>query len=103
MAQRVFALRQGDLCIGWGNSDFNLYDETRQRLAASLKIPMTKMALETIEYTRMMLLFAVSDFIKASMLFASIDNWSDCIARLRGALDELDAELFEVSSKIGGI
>ena len=36
---RVFALRQGNLCIGWGNSDYNLYDEVRQRLAAGLKIP----------------------------------------------------------------
>jgi hypothetical protein len=39
---RVFALRQGDLCVGWGNSDFNLYDETRQRLAAALKIPISR-------------------------------------------------------------
>jgi hypothetical protein len=39
---RVFALRQGDLCIGWGNSDFNVFDETRQRLAAALKIPISR-------------------------------------------------------------
>ena len=39
---RVFALRQGDLCVGWSNSDFNLYDETRQRLAATLKIPLSR-------------------------------------------------------------
>jgi hypothetical protein len=39
---RVFALRQGDLCIGWGNSDFNLYDEVRQRLSTSLKIPLSR-------------------------------------------------------------
>jgi hypothetical protein len=39
---RVFALRQGDLCIGWGNSDFNVYDQTRQRLSETLKIPLTR-------------------------------------------------------------
>jgi hypothetical protein len=39
---RVFALRQGDLCIGWGNSDFNLYDQTRERLAKALKIPLSR-------------------------------------------------------------
>ena len=39
---RVFALRQGDLCVGWGNSDFNLYDETRPRLASALKIPLSR-------------------------------------------------------------
>jgi hypothetical protein len=39
---RVFALRQGDLCIGWGNSDFNLYDEIRQRLAAVLNTPVSR-------------------------------------------------------------
>ncbi|MBS1873298.1 MAG: hypothetical protein JSU00_08785 [Acidobacteria bacterium] len=39
LESRVFALRQGNLTIGWGNADLNLYDETRQRLATSLKIP----------------------------------------------------------------
>jgi hypothetical protein len=39
---RIFAFRQGDLCIGWGNSDFNLYDQTRQRLSAALKIPLSR-------------------------------------------------------------
>src|SRR5581483_9232652 len=38
---RVFALRQGDLCIGWGNSDFNVFEETRQRLAKTLEIPLS--------------------------------------------------------------
>jgi hypothetical protein len=36
---RVFALRQGDLCIGWANSDYAVFEETRQRLASALNIP----------------------------------------------------------------
>ncbi len=36
---RLFALRQGHLCIGWGNSDYGLFDETRHRLASALRIP----------------------------------------------------------------
>jgi hypothetical protein len=64
---------------------------------------MTQMEIETVEYTRMMLLFAVSDFVKASTLFASIYNWSECTANLHGALVELDVCLVEVSSKVGGI
>lgn len=38
---RLFAIRQGNLCIGWGNSDYAIFDETRQRLAAALGIPVT--------------------------------------------------------------
>jgi hypothetical protein len=39
---RLFALRQGDLCIGWSNSDFNLYDEFRARLAQALHVPVAR-------------------------------------------------------------
>ena len=64
---------------------------------------MNKMGIETVEYTRMMLLFAVSDFLKVSILFASIHDWSECVEKLRSALLELDACLLEVSSKVGGL
>ena len=64
---------------------------------------MDKMRIETVEFTRMMLLFAVSDFVKASMAFASVDHWSECIAQLRAALDELDVCLREVSPRVGGL
>jgi Family of unknown function (DUF5677) len=64
---------------------------------------MNKMGVETIELTRMMLLFAVSDFVKASILFACVHDWSEYIAKLRAALLELDACLLEVSPKIGGL
>lgn len=35
---------------------------------------MEKMGIETVEYTRMMLLFAVSDFVKASALFTIVNE-----------------------------
>jgi hypothetical protein len=39
---RIFALRQGDLCIGWGNSDYNVFEETRERLAKTLGTPVSR-------------------------------------------------------------
>lgn len=36
---RVAALRQGDLCIGLANSDYEIFEEARQRLSATLGIP----------------------------------------------------------------
>ena len=37
---------------------------------------MNNMGIETVEFTRMMLFFAVSDFVKASIAFASVYDWS---------------------------
>jgi len=39
---RVFALRQGDLCIGWSNSDYNVYEQSRERLSSALRIPYSR-------------------------------------------------------------
>jgi hypothetical protein len=63
---------------------------------------MDNMGIETVEFTRMMLFFAVSDFVKASIAFASIYNWSKIVATLRGALPELDACLLKGSLNVGG-
>jgi len=60
-----------------------------------------QMAIETVEFTRMMLLFAVADFIRATILFASVAAWSETVTTLRMAQDEIDGCLVEVSSKIG--
>jgi hypothetical protein len=64
---------------------------------------MNRIGLETIEFTGMMVLFAVSDFVKVSMLFASVHGWSEYIEKLRAALLELDLCLLEVSHRIGGL
>jgi hypothetical protein len=39
---RVFALRQGELCIGLVNSDYEIFTESREKLAAALGIPMER-------------------------------------------------------------
>jgi len=64
---------------------------------------MNNIGIETVEFTRMMLFFAVSDFAKASIAFASVYDWSEIVPRLREALPELDARLREVSLNIGGL
>ena len=36
---RLFAFRQGDLCVGWSDSDYEIVDGARKRLAAALGTP----------------------------------------------------------------
>jgi hypothetical protein len=64
---------------------------------------MRQIGTETVEFTRMMLFFAVSDFVKASMTFASTYNWFNRVVRLSEALLELDKCLEEVTANIGGV
>ena len=40
METRVFALRQGDLTIGWINSDYNIWGPGRRLLSQALRIPL---------------------------------------------------------------
>jgi hypothetical protein len=61
-----------------------------------------EMGMETVHFTMIMILFAVSDFVKASIVFAAIHDWSECVATLYAATSELDTCLLEISTKIGG-
>lgn len=39
---RLFAFRQGDLCVGWSDSDYECVEGSRKRLAAALGIPVSR-------------------------------------------------------------